>query len=177
MTPQEQQSLFEHSNTVDVDVVVESDLWHHEDLRDVTLEHMTRTAVNTALDIIKDEIEDYPTQAQVCILFADDEAIQKLNQQWRGMNKPTNVLSFPSLSPVIDGEAVMLGDIILAFETIEREAKEEQKPLIHHIQHLVVHGFLHLLGYDHETDDEAQEMEAAEICVLAKLGIDNPYEA
>lgn len=161
---------------IDVDVVVESNFWHHNNMNDATLQKAAEIAINTAMNVIKDEIEDCPQHAQVCILFSDDQTIQKLNQQWRGLDKPTNVLSFPAVSPVIEGEAVMLGDIILAFQTVEREALEEQKPLLHHIQHLVVHGFLHLLGYDHETDEEAHEMESAEIAILAQLGIANPYQ-
>lgn len=107
------------------------------------------------------------------IKLSDDMEVQALNKQYRGKDKPTNVLSFP------DGDTLegicQLGDIILAKETLEAEATEAGVPLKHHLSHLAIHGLLHLLGYDHETEEDAQKMEALEIEFLSKLGIKNPY--
>jgi probable rRNA maturation factor len=107
--------------------------------------------------------------AQVCIVLSDDARIRELNHDWRGKDKPTNVLSFPS------GEKPALGDIVLARETILREAAAQGKPAKDHVAHLAVHGCLHLLGYDHEHDGEAAIMEKMEINILNTLGISNPY--
>ena len=116
------------------------------------------------------------------ILFTVDEEVQALNREWRAKDKPTNVLSFPmlereqllSLSPA--GGPEMLGDIALAFETCEREAKEKGVSISDHTSHLIIHGLLHLAGHDHvDSDDQAAEMEKLEIAALAKLGIPDPY--
>ncbi|MEZ5742902.1 MAG: rRNA maturation RNase YbeY [Sphingomonadaceae bacterium] len=119
----------------------------------------------------------------VSILFTDDAAVRKLNRQWRGKDKPTNVLSFPMLTreELLDVEMdseweVMLGDIALAYETCAREAAEKSVSLQDHATHLIVHGLLHLAGYDHETGPEdAAAMEQLEINTLALMGIANPY--
>ncbi|TIU33913.1 MAG: rRNA maturation RNase YbeY [Mesorhizobium sp.] len=106
--------------------------------------------------------------SELSIVFSDDAHIQTLNAEWRGKDKPTNVLSFPAFSFPKGGKLPpMLGDIVLASETVAREAN--------HITHLVIHGLLHLLGYDHETDAEAEEMEAIERAALARLAIPDPY--
>ncbi|NBX02785.1 MAG: rRNA maturation RNase YbeY [Alphaproteobacteria bacterium] len=104
---------------------------------------------------------------EITVVLADDAFVKNLNRDFRGKDKPTNVLSFPG-----DGH---LGDIVLAFETIEREAKEQQKTFKAHVQHLLVHGTLHLLGHDHIKDAEAEKMEALEIKILKELGVANPY--
>ncbi|HEY4193437.1 MAG TPA: rRNA maturation RNase YbeY [Mesorhizobium sp.] len=114
--------------------------------------------------------------SELSIVFSDDAHIQALNAGWRGKDKPTNVLSFPAFPPS-RGSLMppMLGDIVLAAETVARESQLENKPLEHHISHLVIHGLLHLLGHDHETDAEAEEMEAIERAALARLAIPDPY--
>jgi probable rRNA maturation factor len=114
--------------------------------------------------------------AEISIVFTDDVHIRALNREWRQKDKATNVLSFPAM-PVRPGVALppVLGDIVLAAETIRREAGLEDKPFEHHLIHLMVHGFLHIVGYDHETDAEAEEMEEAERRILARLAIPDPY--
>jgi probable rRNA maturation factor len=113
--------------------------------------------------------------AELSIVLIDDAEQRKLNQEWRGIDKPTNVLSFPQIEPFAP-VAGILGDIVLARETLEREAAELGKPFTHHFTHLVVHGFLHILGYDHLNEDDALKMEGLETRILATLGIPDPYE-
>jgi probable rRNA maturation factor len=109
----------------------------------------------------------------VTVVLTDDAEIRILNRQWRGVDKPTNVLSFPAApSP---GGPDRLGDVIVAYETVAREAADEGKPFADHLSHLAVHGFLHLLGYDHDTNARAEIMEGLERKVLASLDIPDPY--
>ena len=118
-------------------------------------------------------------EAELAVMLTDDAGIRTLNNNWRGIDKPTNVLSFPALQPTGAGGPEdaprMLGDIAIAYETTRKEADDEQKPFDHHLSHLAVHGFLHLIGYDHETEDDAEKMEALEAEILAQLGIPDPY--
>jgi probable rRNA maturation factor len=115
---------------------------------------------------------------EIALLFTDDQSIAQINADWRGANKPTNVLSFPASPdmPIPDGEPRPLGDIVLSHGVIAREAAEQGKTLHDHTAHLIVHGVLHLLGFDHETDDDAGEMERLETSILKGLGISDPYE-
>ena len=112
---------------------------------------------------------------EVSLCLTDDTALRALNARWRGIDKPTNVLSFPSASGGRLGDATILGDIALAYETLAREAENLGVPLADHYRHLIAHGFLHLIGYDHETDAEAERMEALETRILARLGAADPY--
>jgi probable rRNA maturation factor len=114
--------------------------------------------------------------AEVSVTLTSNRSMQALNRRWRGRDKPTNVLSFPAATGK-PGTPRLLGDIVIAYETTAAEARAQRKPLDHHLAHLAVHGFLHLLGYDHESDDEADAMERRERGVLAKLGIPDPYGA
>lgn len=114
----------------------------------------------------------------VGVVLTDDAEQRRLNRDYRGQDKPTNVLSFALAGPgetPPPGAPLLLGDVVLARETVAREAAEQQKPLADHLQHLVVHGVLHLLGYDHENDTEAAIMEKSEVAILARLGVPDPY--
>jgi len=119
---------------------------------------------------------------EISIVLTGDEEVRALNAEWRGKDKPTNVLSFPQAQPeelaeaAVPGPELMLGDIVLARETCAREAEEKALPLASHAAHLLVHGTLHLLGYDHGDDPAAEDMEARETRALARLGVGNPYE-
>jgi len=101
--------------------------------------------------------------------------VRVLNRDWRGIDKPTNVLSFPAQAAKPDVTQPLLGDIVIAYEALARECAAEHKPLLHHLAHLAVHGFLHLLGYDHQTDSQARTMEGLERDILARLQIADPY--
>jgi probable rRNA maturation factor len=121
--------------------------------------------------------EDGP--AELSVVLADDALVHRLNREYRGKDRPTNVLSFaltegdtPAAGP---GVPVLLGDVVLAWETVAREAGEQGKSIDAHFNHLVVHGVLHLLGYDHESEPDAEEMERLEVAILARLGVADPY--
>lgn len=153
-----------------LDIVEDSPLW--ADVSDVkTLADEAARALAQLPDIICDE------PAEVCLVLTDDATLRGLNNSFRGKDRPTNVLSFPSPGHSInDGVALpSLGDVIVSYETLDREAREHNVPFAHHFQHLVVHGLLHLMGHDHQSDDEAEIMEGLEVCCLAELGISNPY--
>lgn len=113
--------------------------------------------------------------AEINILLSDDARVRAINMQWRGFDKPTNVLSFPAANPDRIARSPVLGDLVLAHDTIAREALAEAKTMADHVSHLLIHGLLHLLGEDHETEAQAQAMEAREIAALAQLGIADPY--
>ena len=110
--------------------------------------------------------------AELSCVFSDDASVRKLNARWRGLDKPTNVLSFPATGPAAE---LLLGDVVLAYETVAREAAAEDKPIRAHVAHLIVHGVLHLVGHDHEVDEEADAMEALEVRALGRLGLADPY--
>jgi probable rRNA maturation factor len=156
----------------EVDVIRQSKLWTKQ--RDA--EATVREAIAAAVQFC----DAVPPEAEVCVVLADDRHVQDLNLQWRGQDKPTNVLSFPAPRREGDedeGATVMLGDIVIAYETLAREAEFEKRPFRNHLAHLTVHGFLHLLGYEHDTEDEAEDMERLEARILENLGIPDPYAA
>ena len=138
-------------------------------------EAVIQRAIATAAEIADADVGE----AELAVMLTDDAGIRTLNNNWRGIDKPTNVLSFPALQPTgpvgPDDAPRMLGDIAIAYETTRREADDEQKPFEHHLSHLAVHGFLHLVGYDHENDSDAEDMESLETEILAQLGIPDPY--
>lgn len=130
-----------------------------------------------AVDGVLAEIGVKGADSELGIVFSDDAHIRTLNAGWRGKDKPTNVLSFPAFPNGSRGALPpMLGDVVLAAETVAAEADAEGKPLAYHIAHLIVHGVLHLIGYDHETEAEAEEMEETERRILARLDIPDPYK-
>lgn len=117
------------------------------------------------------------SESEISVLFTGDEEVRELNRHWRGKDKATNVLSFPMAPPNEIADAPMLGDVVLARGVCEREAAEKKVSIEAHAAHLVVHGTLHLLGYDHEQGEEAAaEMESLERRALARIGVDDPYE-
>ncbi|HWE74633.1 MAG TPA: rRNA maturation RNase YbeY [Stellaceae bacterium] len=113
--------------------------------------------------------------AELSLVLADDATVRDLNARWRGKDAPTNVLAFASDEPPAKGKPVLLGDVVLAYQTVAREAKEQEKRLADHLRHLVIHGVLHLLGYDHIKPAPAKRMEALETRILASLGVADPY--
>lgn len=122
------------------------------------------------------KMAEYDKPSDVAIRFVENEEIQTLNREYRDKDKPTNVLSFPFEVPeFIDEHIPTLGDIIIAMDVIIKEAAEQEKTVNAHLTHMTVHGTLHLLGFDHITDEEAEEMEGLEIQILAELGLPNPY--
>jgi probable rRNA maturation factor len=153
------------------EVLVVADCWQTEP----DAEAVIQRAIATAAETVDADIGE----AELAVMLTDDAGIRTLNSNWRGIDKPTNVLSFPALPPTgpvgPDDAPRMLGDIAIAYETTRREADDEQKPFDHHLSHLAVHGFLHLIGYDHEIDSDAEDMESLETEILAQLGIPDPY--
>jgi probable rRNA maturation factor len=153
------------------EVLVVADGWQNEP----GAEDVIQRAIAAAAEIAGADTGD----AELAVMLTDDAGIRTLNSNWRGIDKPTNVLSFPALQPtgpVGPGDAPrMLGDIAIAYDTTRREADDEQKPFDHHLSHLAVHGFLHLIGYDHEKNGDAEAMETLEREILAQLGIPDPY--
>ena len=144
-----------------IDVLVRSDLWQHQ------AKAVVRRAVRAAAAALSTK------RAELAVVLTDDAAIRLLNRDWRGVDAATNVLSFPT-KRVGDGPP-LLGDIVLAYETLAREARRDGKPFAHHLAHLAVHGFLHLNGYDHGRADEAAAMERLERTILRRLEIGDPY--
>lgn len=153
---------------ITIDILTESPLWGDREAYE-KLSHACADAVWKRLDLPK-------MVTELSLVLTDDASIREINAQWRNKDKPTNVLSFPAFD-IAPGEKPgrMLGDIIIAHETVEREAREEQKSFDHHLQHMIVHGLLHLLGYDHEDEEEAEEMEGLEREILHTLAITDPY--
>jgi probable rRNA maturation factor len=153
-----------HDAALSVDVLVQSPKW--EKHRGVA------AAVRKAINAAADEISS--PAGEVAVVLTNDAAIRKLNKQWRKLDKPTNVLSFPATSSAVKKNAA-LGDIVIAYETLARESRDEDKKFAHHLSHLAVHGFLHLMGYDHQNDSDADAMEGLERAILARLRMPDPY--
>src|SRR5205085_7961994 len=152
-----------------IDVIVESKLWDTAPGAEATV----RRALTEAAIALGANFKD----RTLAVLLTDDAAMRRLNAQWRGIDKATNVLSFPPAANATQRmEAVKsLGDVAIAYETSAREAAEEDKPFDHHLAHLAVHGFLHLFGYDHDSEAAASTMEQLERGILARLGVPDPY--
>ena len=150
-----------------IDLRIESTLWHGQPLAEKTVRNSVLAAA-AALSTAGGEVS---------IVLTDDSAIRSLNRDWRGIDKPTNVLSFPASGPDTGDGARLLGDIVIAFETLERECADETHDFLHHLAHLAVHGFLHLNGYDHQTDAQAEAMEGLESRIMTRLNMPDPYRA
>jgi probable rRNA maturation factor len=149
------------SDRLKIDVLVEDGPWPR------TCKALARRAAAEAAAALSTK------PAELAIVLTDDSAIRLLNRDWRGVDAPTNVLSFPTRN--VAGDPPLIGDIVLAYETIAREAHAQDKPFAHHLAHLVVHGFLHLIGYDHEREADAAAMEQTEREILHRLAIPDPY--
>ena len=150
------------------DVLIAADCWQAQ----LDAEAIVQRAIAAAASIVELPADE----TEVAVMLTDDARIRDLNREWRGQDKATNVLSFPAAQPPgPTPQPLMLGDIAIAYETTRSEAETEGKPFQNHLSHLAIHGFLHLLGYDHLDDDEAEEMEGLERDILAKLGIADPY--
>jgi probable rRNA maturation factor len=145
-----------------IDISIESPLWNELDCEATVRRAVAAAAMPDA------------AHGELSVLLTDDAAIRVLNAQWRHKDEPTNVLSFPA-PHIGNAQPRPLGDIVIAYETTAREANAEHKALDHHLAHLTVHGFLHLLGYDHESEADAETMERLEREILARLDIADPY--
>lgn len=144
------------------DIQIEADGWPSET--------MLEPVVARVLDALMIELPQ--SGGELSLLLTDDASVRALNARWRGVDKATNVLSFPQELP----GSSLLGDVVLALETLRDEARDGGVPFEHHLSHLLLHGILHLLGYDHEEERDADTMEALEIAILRRLGIGNPYK-
>lgn len=164
-----------------LDVVIDAPAWEAAGLEDAARRAVPATLSHMGLDAAK---------CEVTLLGCDDVRIAELNTEFRGKTVPTNVLSWPAqpLAPVAEGQAppaaqqgfdgmIELGDIAIAYQTCQAEADAQDKPLSAHMTHLIVHGTLHLLGYDHVTDADAALMERLEVEILGNLGVNNPYNS
>ena len=148
-----------------LDIFISDALWQQHEPQDGWQKFFDAILATTLGDLKEDVCFE-----ELSLSLVHDETSQKLNAQFRAKNAATNVLAFPSIVPML-----CLGDIVLAFDTIYKEAIEQQKPFLDHVSHLFVHGLLHLIGYDHIEEHERVEMEAKEIQILKKLAIGNPY--
>lgn len=155
---------------LDVEIVRQAEVWQRIPISDTELKRAATGAFLAARPA-----EQGPYEAT--IVLSDDSEMRTMNRTWRGKDASTNVLSFPAGEPAgeMPGEPVSLGDVVLAGETVLAEADDKAIPAADHVVHLVVHGVLHLLGFDHEHDEGAEAMEALETKVLAGLGIADPY--
>jgi probable rRNA maturation factor len=154
----------------EIDILVVADCWQSEDAP----EQVVQQAIEAAAQMVDTDTAG----TELAVMLTDDAGIQTLNANWRGFDKPTNVLSFPALQltgKLPDDAPRTLGDIAIAYQTTRREADEEGKLFAHHLSHLAVHGFLHLVGYDHESDRDAEVMENLERQILSRLGVPDPY--
>jgi probable rRNA maturation factor len=148
-----------------IDLLVQSDRWKQE--------RGFRSTLRRAIGASADELST--GGVELAIVLTDDSAVRTLNRKWCGIDKATNVLSFPTGGPCAVPR--LIGDIVLAFETIAREGREQGKPFAHHLAHLAVHGFLHLHGYDHRRRVDAEAMEQLEGKILRRLAIPDPYRS
>jgi probable rRNA maturation factor len=163
---------------VDLHVSLEDSRW--KTVLDQSIEPFIQTYIESTLSFDR-IVNNVPKHVEVSAVLTNDEEIKELNRDYRGKDKATNVLSFPQETNLITlkdlNACVLLGDIVLSIETIQHESEQQQKIMEHHLAHLIVHSTLHLMGYDHETDSDAEVMESLEIDILRQHGISNPYES
>ena len=167
---------------MNVEISIENPSWEEiENLSEIT---------EKCIESVFSELGESSENKEVCVLFTNDDEVRCLNRTFRGKDKPTNVLSFPAQQDDWNYDEYddfdedlrnqektsILGSIAVAYETLEKEASEQKKKITDHLQHLLIHSMLHLFGYDHIEDKEAEEMESLEIKILEKLNINNPYE-
>lgn len=154
----------------EIDITVENGQWPDE----AVLRGLAEAAITTTVEIAGLE---WPEGAELSLLFTDDTRMCGINKQWRDIDKTTNVLSFPGADIEIGQQSdLMIGDLVFALETVQCEAEVQNKEFEHHLTHLIVHGFLHLFGYDHQSEDQAEVMEQLETSVLLRMGINDPYD-
>ena len=146
-----------------------------EVLLSVETEHTTLPHPSELKRWVEEALGNSFTDASLSVKIVDNDEIQELNEQWRGKDKPTNVLSFPATLPEIPGQPRLIGDLVIAAPYVHDEAASQHKNFIDHFAHMVVHGCLHLCGYDHEEDEEARIMEQKEQEIMEALGFPNPY--
>jgi probable rRNA maturation factor len=152
-----------HAAAPAIDIQVQSPLWAAQPMAEQTV----RAAIAAAATMLSTK------NGELGIVLSDDSSVQALNRQWRGIDKPTNVLSFPS--GVAPNGPAMFGDIVLAYETLCKECDEEGMNFLHHLAHLTIHGFLHLIGYDHGCNAEADEMEGLESKIMSAMNLPDPW--
>lgn len=164
---------------VHVDMVVNHDAWEETGIE---LDDFAEDVIALTLSMAEMAPELKDREIEVCVVLTDDSEIHTLNRDFRGMDKPTNVLSFANLDSdsaadelAMEDMPFSLGDVIIAWETMQREAIDQNKKFEDHLRHMLVHGTLHLLGYDHIDDEEAATMEGLEIRILEKMSVENPY--
>ena len=150
-----------------ITIQVQSPLWEAEPAAEQTV----RDAIAAAAATLS------TADNEVSILLTDDKAIRLLNREWRGIDKPTNVLSFPAATTKASVRIPLFGDIVIAYETLKRECDDEDRIFLHHLAHLTVHGFLHLIGYDHQVEAQAEEMEGLESKIMMRMQMPDPHLA
>jgi probable rRNA maturation factor len=156
-----------HAPAPSIDIQIQSPLWDAQPLAAQTV----RDAIAAAAATLS------TADNEVSILLTDDKAIRLLNREWRGIDKPTNVLSFPAATTKASIRMPLFGDIVMAYETLKRECDDEDRIFLHHLAHLTVHGFLHLIGYDHQVEAQAEEMEGLESKIMTRLQMPDPHLA
>ena len=154
------------ASALQIDIQTQSPLWEAQPRAAQTIREAIAEAAATVLSTVGGEVS---------IVLTDDSAIRTLNRDWRGTDRATNVLSFPASGQKACEDARLLGDIVIAYETLERESNDENRVFLHHLAHLAVHGFLHLIGYDHQTNTQAEEMEGLESKIMTRLNMPDPY--
>jgi len=169
--------MTQNTSEIDLDICIEDPQWNSINF---DLEGLSKCAIQNTLAETRPNLQC----CEVSLLLTNDDSIQALNREYRSKDKATNVLSFPSHEDINDAienhifpeQPLILGDLIVAYETVKHEAELEKKTLHNHYAHLLIHGTLHLLGYDHIEDHDAEEMESIEVKILNSMGIPNPYE-